>query len=108
MDRRTFFKLAGAAAVVAATPSAFLRAAETDPMAGWLLADGSSLERKKYAELFSYIGEMYGADNEATFRLPPWQSDLKLPAGVIPLRHFIKVRPTPDNFPVGAIVAIAA
>lgn len=38
---------------------------------GWLLCDGSTVSRADYSELFSVIGESYGAgDGETTFALP--------------------------------------
>lgn len=45
-------------------------AGSTSP-AGWLVADGSSVSRAKYAALFDEIGERYGVgDGSTTFNLP--------------------------------------
>lgn len=44
---------------------------------GWLLCDGSLINRTEYSELFAVIGESYGAgDGETTFALPDIQSPL--------------------------------
>lgn len=37
---------------------------------GWLVADGSSVSRSTYPELFAAIGTMYGAADGSTFTLP--------------------------------------
>ena len=37
---------------------------------GWLLCDGSLLERSEYPELFDVIGTLYGSDSGDDFRIP--------------------------------------
>lgn len=38
---------------------------------GWLKADGSAIDRDRYADLYNVIGELYGfGDRKATFNLP--------------------------------------
>ncbi|MFW5799439.1 MAG: phage tail protein [Spirochaetota bacterium] len=42
-----------------------------DPPDGWLVCDGSELSRELYSNLFSKIGEIYGAgDGVSTFNIP--------------------------------------
>jgi microcystin-dependent protein len=45
-----------------------------DDLPGWLLCDGRSLSRERYAELFEVIGTTFGSDNAQTFRLPDFRS----------------------------------
>lgn len=52
---------------------------------GWLLCDGSEVNRIEYAALFSVIGTSWGAGNgSTTFNLPPVQNRFLLGAGTIP------------------------
>lgn len=45
-------------------------ASETAP-SGWLICDGSAINRNTYANLFSIIGTKFGSgDNSSTFNLP--------------------------------------
>jgi microcystin-dependent protein len=45
--------------------------AGTDTPDGWLLCDGSAVSRTDYADLYSVIGDTYGAgDGSTTFNLP--------------------------------------
>ena len=44
--------------------------ASTTPPAGWLLADGSSVLRTAYPDLYSVIGTSYGAADATHFTLP--------------------------------------
>lgn len=49
---------------------------------GWLIADGSAVDRKEYPELFEVIGETYGAgDGEATFNLPDMRGRIPVSVG---------------------------
>jgi len=49
-------------------------AGETAP-SGWLVCDGSAVSRSTYAELYAYIGTLYGAGNgSTTFNLPNLQN----------------------------------
>lgn len=48
---------------------------------GWLLCDGSAVDRVEYAALFAVIGETYGAgDGSTTFLLPDLRG--RVPAGL--------------------------
>jgi microcystin-dependent protein len=40
---------------------------------GWLLCDGSEINRTTYADLFSAIGEQFGSTGATTFTLPLFQ-----------------------------------
>ncbi|MFL0202128.1 phage tail protein, partial [Exiguobacterium acetylicum] len=40
------------------------------PPRGWLLCDGSTLNRADYPELFAAIGENYGGNGSTTFKIP--------------------------------------
>jgi hypothetical protein len=43
---------------------------------GWLVADGSDVERRKYSALFKTIGDTYGpGDGSTTFNLPDLTSE---------------------------------
>lgn len=37
---------------------------------GYLICDGSSIDREKYSDLFNIIGTGFGSENDATFKLP--------------------------------------
>ncbi len=53
---------------------------------GWLICDGSAIDRITYAALFSVIGTTYGiGDGATTFNLPNLQDRFALGAGVTPL-----------------------
>ena len=46
------------------------------PPTGWLVADGSTISRTSYADLFAVIGTTYGAgDGTTTFKLPDLRSE---------------------------------
>lgn len=48
---------------------------------GWLLCDGSAIDRTTYADLFSVLGTTYGVgDNTSTFNLPDMRG--KVPVGL--------------------------
>lgn len=50
---------------------------------GFLICDGSAVSRETYSDLFSVIGESFGAgDGSTTFNLPPYQG--KTGVGVDP------------------------
>lgn len=52
-------------------PGAVLPFAGETPPTGWLVCDGSAVSRSTYAELYAYIGTLYGAGNgSTTFNLP--------------------------------------
>ena len=42
----------------------------TGDFAGWIKCDGRSLSRSEYPELFTAIGTRFGADDNATFKIP--------------------------------------
>lgn len=46
---------------------------QVTPPAGWLLCDGSSIDRTRYALLFKAIGTAHGSDGPETFRLPDYR-----------------------------------
>ena len=48
--------------------------ASTTPPSGWLLADGSSLVRSAYPELYQVIGTSYGSADATHFTLPNLQN----------------------------------
>lgn len=55
-------------------------AGETLPT-GWLLCDGSAVNRSTYSELFNTVGTIYGeGDGSTTFNLPNLQS--RVPVGI--------------------------
>ena len=50
--------------------------------AGWLLCDGSAMDRAIYANLFAVIGTTYGAGNGSTdFNLPDFRGRMPVGAG---------------------------
>lgn len=52
---------------------------------GWLLCDGSAVDRTIYAALFSVIGTYWGSgDGSTTFNLPNGQDRVFIGAGTIP------------------------
>ncbi len=49
---------------------------------GWLLCDGSAVDRTTYADLFALIGETYGiGDGSTTFNLPDYRGQFLRGAG---------------------------
>lgn len=62
----------------------FCGPASTVP-SGWLLADGSEIDRIVYAALYSVIGTIWGAgDGVNTFNLPSFGNRVPVGAGTIP------------------------
>jgi microcystin-dependent protein len=54
--------------------------AKNTPDAGFLICDGSAVNRVQYADLFSVIGETYGeGDGVSTFNLPDFKGKLPIP-----------------------------
>ena len=54
----------------------------TNIPAGWLLCDGSAVNRTTYADLFAVIGSSFGAgDGSSTFNLPDFRSRIPIGAG---------------------------
>jgi hypothetical protein len=54
--------------------------------AGWLLCDGSAVDREVYAALFSVIGTVWGAGNgTTTFNLPALTNRTLIGYGTIPI-----------------------
>lgn len=46
---------------------------------GWLICDGSAVSRTTYSDLFSVIGESFGAgDGSTTFNLPQFQGNVSI------------------------------
>jgi microcystin-dependent protein len=78
LDRRGFFKLAGAAVAAVAVAKAGVVAdivapspdMIADPGGGWLVCDGRTLSRKAYADLFAAMQYNYGGDRINTSKLP--------------------------------------
>lgn len=68
------------------TPQAFLAGmlmpyASTSAPTGWLLCDGSAIDRTTYADLFTLIGTTYGAgDGSTTFNIPDLRG--RIPTGL--------------------------
>ncbi len=56
------------------------------PPGGWLLCDGSAIDRTVYAALFSIIGTNFGiGDGTTTFNIPDLTDKFPLGAGVTPI-----------------------
>jgi microcystin-dependent protein len=66
----------------AITPAGTLQAtARSSAVTGWLLCDGAAVSRTTYADLFTAIGDTYGAGNgTTTFNLPDLRG--RVPVGV--------------------------
>lgn len=70
-DNDDYLKDAVIKAVATGAVMAF--AGSTTPT-GWLLCDGSAVNRTTYADLFTVIGVTYGSgDGSTTFNLPDWR-----------------------------------
>jgi microcystin-dependent protein len=97
-SRRTFFKLAGAAAVAAAIPKSVSAIIESQS-GGWMVCDGSELLPHQFPDLFRALGRSYGG-TDGKFCLP-----LFSPSSSINPKHIIKVREdNNDQFPLGSVV----
>ncbi len=56
------------------------------PPSGWLLCDGSAIDRTVYAALFSIIGTTFGiGDGTTTFNIPDLRGKFVIGAGTIPV-----------------------
>lgn len=124
MNRRAFLKLTLSAATLACiAPGKALSVitSEADGVAyhnipeGWLVADGSTLDAKIYADLFAAVGNMYNSGGEPsdTFRLPDLRLHnsaaeviklKKLPKGSFIFRHIINTKQSAFNVPAGTLV----
>lgn len=116
LSRRTFFKIAGAAAAVAAAPQAFAAATQMVPAVdgAWLPCRGQMLGCAKYGELFAVIGKSYSSGvGRHTFRLPDMRGCAKgiygpteqMTPTIEPVEWFVKVRDDGERLmPVGTIM----
>lgn len=55
--------------------------ARTDDFGWWLLCDGRTLDRSKYAALFDVIGTSFGAPSSSTFNLPDFRGRVMAAVG---------------------------
>lgn len=101
LSRRSLFRLASAAAVVAVAPDVVATAAGfvEDAAGAWLPCDGAMISRAAYPDLFRVIGEAYGAgDGATTFALPV----LYEAGGAAEM--MVKARAGADTLPVGCLI----
>jgi microcystin-dependent protein len=63
-------------------PGALLWTAATQGVTGYLICDGSEIDRTQYANLFDAIGTVYGPGNgTSTFRIPDFRDKFPIGAG---------------------------
>lgn len=111
ISRRSFFRLAGAAAATAVAPISAVANFIREPLGGWILCDGRLVNRSKYVELYNIIGTTYGkGDGSTTFNLPDLRRSytnfpVKLDSKPLIIEPFIKIRKDEnDLFPIGSVM----